>query len=435
MNIKLSLEAKLTLLIFILVIAITTIIAAAHSLFENIYLASILSLAFIVPSTIWVIRYYMHPVNKVLQALNDGFRNFIDNDFSVSLAKIRNDELGDLVETYNRVSETLRNERVYIYQRELLLDTVIQSTPLSLILVDDTGAIIYSNSSARQLMNEGKAINGLHFSNLLSQLPNPFQQSIESGLSGLFTVEQADGHETYHLTQNRFLLNGKTHNLYLFKTLTKELSRQEVNTWKKVIRLISHELNNSLAPISSLAHSGQLLSEKTSNQKLETIFQTIEERARYLQEFIEGYAKFARLPKPRVSQIAASEFFNNLEKIKTFKLSINDEKGVFNADPSQLQQVLINLIKNAHESGSQEEDVSVSVTLSSDLTEICVKDRGKGMSDKNLSNALLPFYSTKTKGTGLGLPLCKEIVEAHGGKLLITNRKRGGLSVSMMLPN
>ena len=350
----------------------------------------------------------MHPVNKVLQALNDGFRNFIDNDFSVSLAKIRNDELGDLVETYNRVSETLRNERVYIYQRELLLDTVIQSTPLSLILVDDTGAIIYSNSSARQLMNEGKAINGLHFSNLLSQLPNPFQQSIESGLSGLFTVEQADGHETYHLTQNRFLLNGKTHNLYLFKTLTKELSRQEVNTWKKVIRLISHELNNSLAPISSLAHSGQLLSEKTSNQKLETIFQTIEERARYLQEFIEGYAKFARLPKPRVSQIAASEFFNNLEKIKTFKLSINDEKGVFNADPSQLQQVLINLIKNAHESGSQEEDVSVSVTLSSDLTEICVKDRGKGMSDKNLSNALLPFYSTKTKGTGLGLPLCKE---------------------------
>jgi len=435
LKVKLSLEAQLGILLTILIIAIVSMVSLLNYWFANIYLAALFSSALILPACFFVLRYYMQPVNKILVALNDGFHNFLDNDFSVSLAKTRNDELGDLVDVYNRVSEALRNERVHLFQRELLLDTVIQTTPVSLILTDNSGAIIYSNSSARQLFNHGMAINGNNFKQILKKLPTPFSQTVESGLSGLFTVKLDEKSETYHLTQNQFLLNGLQHKLYLYKSLTKEISRQEVNTWKKVIRLISHELNNSLAPISSLAHSGQLLSERNNEPQFIQIFATVEERAKYLQNFIEGYARFARLPKPRREKIDTFSFLKSLIPIKAFHLKCEQNCPPIYGDPVQLQQVLINLIKNAHESDSPPEAITLLARVDNQMAEIQVLDRGKGMSENNLKNALLPFYSTKTEGTGLGLPLCREIIEAHGGRLMISNRNSGGLNVTLQLPN
>ena len=435
MKLKLTLEAQLGLLLLILILAIVSLVSLFHLWLDNILLAALFSSAIILPATFFVLRYYMNPINRILTALDDGFHNFLDNDFSVSLARTRNDELGDLVEVYNKVSEALRNERVHLYQRELLLDTVIQTTPVSLVLSDNTGAVIYSNSSARQLFNQGKALNGLNFLERLDHLPKPFIRSVNSGLSGLFTVAADKSNETYHLTQNQFLLNGRQHRLYLFKSLTKEINRQEVNTWKKVIRIISHELNNSLAPISSLAHSGQMLSQRMEQTKFDKIFETIEERARYLQNFIEGYAKFARLPKPQRQEIATFAYLESLQKIKPFKLICETDCPPMFGDPMQLQQVLINLIKNAHESGSPSEEVTVKASCQNMGAEIQILDRGKGMNENNLANALLPFYSTKTEGTGLGLPLCREIIEAHGGRLMISNRNDGGVKVTLQIPN
>ena len=237
----------------VLIIAITAFVSLFNYWYKDILLAALFSSALILPFSFFVVRYYMNPINRILAALNDGFHNFLDNDFSVSIAKTRNDELGELVEVYNRVGDALRDERVHLYQRELLLDTVIQTTPLSLVLTDNAHAIIYSNSSACKLLNDGKPINGYQFSDLLKNKPKQFLLSVNSGLSGLFTVTINKTNETYHLTQNQFLLNGIKHQLYLFKSLTKELNRQEVSTWKKLIRLISHELNNSLGPIKSVA--------------------------------------------------------------------------------------------------------------------------------------------------------------------------------------
>ncbi len=445
-KIKLTLEAKLTLLVGLLVLLITTCMALLTYWIEDIVIASLLSATLSLAIAIFIIHTYMAPINRILSALNDGFHNFLDNDFSVSLAQTRDDELGQLVLVYNKVGAVLRDERLNLYQRELLLDTVIQTTPLALVLVDDSGAIIYSNSAARQLLFSGKAINGLALNKLLQDKSKPFIDAVQSGLSGLFTVPKEAGSDTYHLTQSQFLLNGRKHQLYLFKSLTKEINRQEVNTWKKVIRLISHELNNSLAPITSLAHSGELLSQRQQEAKLADIFSTMGERARYLQSFIEGYAKFARLPNPQCQQIKSFEFLSKLKQIQNFELICPEDAPDIYADPAQLQQVIINLVKNAHEAFEQDGESSndsdndsgdkVSLTLSSsvDSFTLTVKDRGKGMSEANLSNALLPFYSTKAEGTGLGLPLCREIVEAHGGKISIANRQQGGLKVTVILP-
>src|SRR6185437_12322023 len=109
--------------------------------------------------------------------------------------------------------------------------------------------------------------------------------------------------ETFHLSQRAFRLQGRPHRLHLFRRMTRELNRQEVATWKKVIRVISHELNNSLAPLSSLAHSGKLVAGNPSREKLELIFSTIEERSDHLKHFIEGYARFAKLPRPQAERV------------------------------------------------------------------------------------------------------------------------------------
>ncbi len=435
MKLNLSLEAQIGLMLLMLTALIIFLVSLFNYWIKDVLYAALFSSALVLPIVFVVLRYFMSPINRVLSALKDGFYNFLDNDFSVSIAKLRNDEFGQLIEVYNKVSETLRDERVNLYQRELLLDTVIQTTPLALVLTDTSKAIIYSNSAACKLFNSGRAINGFQFSELLNNQPSQFLTSVESGLNGLFTVSDNDNNETYHLTQNQFLLNGLNHRLYLFKSLTKEINRQEVNTWKKVIRLISHELNNSLAPITSLAHSGQLLSESNKEEKLGKIFATMGERARYLQSFIEGYAKFARLPKPKIQAVAIVPFLKSLQQIKKFELVCENSLADTYCDPGQMQQVIINLIKNAHESGSKPEHVRLIINVNIEYFEILISDRGKGMSDKNLNNALLPFYSTKSDGTGLGLPLCREIIEAHGGKMMINNRLNGGIKITLIIPN
>ncbi|MEP2790469.1 MAG: HAMP domain-containing sensor histidine kinase, partial [Kangiellaceae bacterium] len=201
---------------------------------------------------------------------------------------------------------------------------------------------------------------------------------------------------------------------------------------------ISHELNNSLAPITSLAHSGELLSQRQDAQKLADIFSTMGERARYLQSFIEGYAKFARLPNPQCQSIDSYAFLSNLQQIQKFELDCRPDERPIYGDPAQLQQVIINLAKNASEATDEHSEVENRVVLSLSVSvesfTLIIKDRGKGMSEANLTNALLPFYSTKAEGTGLGLPLCREIVEAHGGKISIANRTNGGLKVTIVLP-
>ncbi|HYL70862.1 MAG TPA: ATP-binding protein, partial [Candidatus Dormibacteraeota bacterium] len=202
----------------------------------------------------------------------------------------------------------------------------------------------------------------------------------------------------------------------------------------KVIRVIAHELNNSLAPITSLAHSGQLLADEIADARLTRVFATIGERAAHLATFIDGYARFAKLPRPRPAPVFWAPFLARLEGTTRFRLEggLPDEPASF--DASQLEQVMINLLKNAAESGSAPGDITVAVQHGAPGVRIEVADRGSGLSPDTLRDALLPFYSTKPTGTGLGLTLCREIVEAHGGRLSLANRPDGGARVTVWLP-
>jgi two-component system, NtrC family, nitrogen regulation sensor histidine kinase NtrY len=388
----------------------------------------------LLPLCWWLGHVVMEPVKRLLRALEGAVASYRDGDFSISIALRRRDELGDLIRVHNQLGQTLREQRQNLAQRELLLDTVVQNTPVALVLTDAGGRVAYANIAARHLFNEGRSLNGLHFPTLLESAPEALRKATEGSEDALFSVEMDGSEETFHLSQRAFRLQGRPHRLQLFRRMTRELSRQEVAAWKRVIRVVSHELNNSLAPISSLAHSGSELARRGDVQRLPGVFATIGERARHLHGFIDGYARFAKLPAPRPVAIEWQPFLEGLALHCKFQLSgeVPSQPGWF--DPVQIEQVLINLIKNAHESGSAPEGVTLGLHQVGHELRIDVGDRGPGMSEAVLAQALLPFYSTKRSGTGLGLALAREISEAHGGRIALANREDGGLRVTLVLP-
>jgi nitrogen fixation/metabolism regulation signal transduction histidine kinase len=400
------------------------------------WLAGLLAALLLVPLVAWAGTRLTAQWSSMARALSDGVLSLKDRDFSVSVTPASQDELGELVNHYNGLGDRLRVERQSLYQRELMLDTVIQATPLALVLTNDADVVLYSNSTARRLFSDGRKLEGDRFGRYLALAPGPLREAIDRGGDTLFTLEIGGEPEVYHVSQRSFLLNAVPHRLLLLKQLTREINSQEVATWKKVIRVIAHELNNSLAPISSLAHSGQILAQAPPDPaQLGRVFSTIEDRARHLASFIEGYAQFAKLPQPRLAPVRWDVLLERLRVVVEFRLTGTLPDRVLGCDHAQIEQALINLLKNAAESGADPASIDLAVSTAPRGFTIEVRDRGPGFSAAALEHALVPFYSTKTAGTGLGLTLCREIVEAHGGRLRIANREGGGAVVTLWLPD
>jgi len=399
--------------------------------------AVLIALAAGLPVGLWAVNRSLRPLRHTLSALSDGIRSFSDRDFSVRIARTGESELNEMIGLYNRVSATLQEERGAIRQRELLLQSALDRSPTAILLVNALDRIVYANAESRRLfLGEGR-LEGMGFREIVERCPTEMRRVLDRGEDGIFSIESEDGEpETYHLAQREFFLNRQRHSLCLLRRLTAELGRQEAEIWKKVIRIISHELNNTLAPISSLAHSAMRIAEEGAEpQRLEPVFASIRERTDYLKRFLEGYARFARLPQPTKQRVDWTEFLGGLHALYTFESVGELPHGPGWFDPSQLQQVMINLLKNAVEASEGAPEIQVRVSPSPDGgTLIQVADRGHGMTDEVMRKALLPFYSTKPSGTGVGLSLCREIVEAHGGKIAIRMRQGGGSAVSCWLP-
>ncbi|MEN1728835.1 MAG: ATP-binding protein [Pseudomonadota bacterium] len=380
-------------------------------------------------------RLLITPVAGRLRALANAVDGLADGDFATGIKRGGGEEINALIAAFNDTTAVMRRERLALHQRELLLDTVVQSSPIAMALLDMRQRVLYANVGARRLLNEGQPIQGLHWPDLAAQQSPAAGEALSEFRHGIFEVE--DEHkerERYMLRSKLFLLNSREHRLVLLERLTRELNRQEVANWKKVIRVISHELNNSVAPISSLLHSGRQLNERGDYDRLRDVLRMTADRTAQLKHFIDRYAGFARLPDPEIDAINWSGLLDSVRIATEFRLDGDLPAEPLHADRAQIEQVLINLLRNAHQSGSNPEDITLAIESTAAHWRLSVADRGPGMSDKVMAHALIPFYSTRADGSGIGLALSREIIEAHGGQIQIRNRRSGGLAVIISLP-
>ncbi|WP_348729269.1 ATP-binding protein [Rheinheimera texasensis] len=385
---------------------------------------------------LWLLlRSYLRQLDTEVMALNLQADSLRDQSFNLTANRAVLRELTPLAEALNQMSAELAQQRATLYQRELLLDTVLQTNPSALILTDEQGRVLFSNPAARHLLSGGRRFDGSYFSAVLADWPE-LLKACQAGAQGL--IHAGDAQNVWHLSVSPFRLNQREHLLYQLKPMTREFKQEEIKAWKKLIRVIGHELNNSLAPMSSLAFSGARLVKKpdfsaADQAQLAQMFAVIGERATQLNQFLQAYLNFAKLPPPQPSLVHFASLINNLQNQYEFELLGDLPRSEWFLDSAQLTQLLLNLLKNAGEAGASIAGTTLSFRELPHQLVLELQDDGGGLSAEVLQHALVPFYTTKPQGSGIGLTLCRDIMESHGGSLELFNQS-AGLLVRLTFP-
>jgi nitrogen fixation/metabolism regulation signal transduction histidine kinase len=335
-----------------------------------------------------------------------------------------------------RIREGISVEEREVLAKGELLETVMNTLPLAILLIDDLGKIVLSNPEAQALFFEGRRPEGQNFLQLLASVPEGLRTALLSETDHIFSSGDQAESETYHLARRHFELRGQPHSMLIVRNITSELSRQENAVLRKAIRVIHHEFANSITPVRSLLQSARAkIGRPEWGVKLEQTLGVIEDRVLHLSAFLTGFAALGRLPAPRPEEVAWESFLGRLGPLLTDIVIAAAPPGRAWFDPAQLEQVIINLVKNAREAGSPASEVRLEVLLAPDAGyRVSVLDRGQGMTDDALENAMVPSFTTKSDGSGMGLTLCREIIDAHRGRLRIARREGGGIAVSCWLP-
>lgn len=387
-----------------------------------------------------IVRFKRHQTQTV-RSLMQGLRSLNDGDFSISLVSNNKFISSSAITEFNNVVDKLRVERSHLYQREMLLDKLVNTANVVTLLLNQRDTLVFCNTAAKHFYNQHNTLMGENVSALcqgdyhvLAPYLAKARQHDQDAL--IYLPDRQNVLQAWHLTSSKLSLQGAQHILLLIKPISDQLNRQELITWKKVVRVINHELNNSLAPISSLCHSGKLLASNSDDEKLARVFNGIGKRVEHLAQFVKDYSELAKVKVPIKSRIKLAEFFQTLAQLYEFTLYNHVTIQDLEADKEQLEQVLINLIKNAW----QADNVSaVAVVLKHHQGELIIQvlDNGDGMQSQIMQNAFTPYYSTKQEGSGIGLAICREIIEGHGGRIQLANRQHPqytGLGVTLTLP-
>jgi len=243
------------------------------------------------------------------------------------------------------------------------------------------------------------------------------------------------------LRRSTFREGGLPHDLIVLADLSRPLRQEERQAWQRLIRVLGHELNNSLAPIKSMAATLQAFFSREQRPEdwesdLERGLEVISARAEGLSRFMEAYARLARLPQPRVRPVQVQQLLNRVVELET-RMKVSLKPGpplTIQADGDQLEQLLINIVRNAADAALETGgDVMVGWHRDTQSLEITVSDNGPGLA--NMANLFVPFFTTKPNGSGIGLVLSRQIAEAHGGSLTLENRPAGtGCVAKLRLP-
>lgn len=420
--------------ILMLLLSHVAIWASFYWIFPTNPIYFYVSCILVMAAVIYLAVYTYRKQERLQVLIYDGLLSLQDNDFSISLPEDIEAKNLHILQLFNEVADKLRVERQSLYQRELMLDKVVNASNVVTLLVNHRNTIVFANLAAKQLFDTTDLI-GNDLTHMLQHHGEFLLQHVSTEHAIVQKTSESGEEQSFHFSQHRLKLHSVNHRLYLVKPITEALYRQELQTWKKVIRVINHELNNSIAPISSMCHSGLMLAEKHQDPRLSMIFDTVSTRISKLSDFITSYSQLAKISTPQKTPLNLNQCLEGLKNLYDFSLNSENNVVSIQADISQLEQLFINLLKNAQQA-SEHSEQPVQIHVNEDLENVYIKvrDFGPGMPEKVMTQAFLPYFSTKENGSGVGLTICRDIVEVHKGNIQLANHSQGGLVVSISLP-
>ena len=372
----------------------------------------------------------LQTVSNMLAALREG-------DFSMrARGSNPSDALGLLLLELNSLGEDLRAQRLGALEATVLLGRVMEEI--------DVAVFAFDGSRALRLVNRaGAVLLGRPREQLLGRSASELglDECFGADAPGVVDLELAGSRGRWEVRRGTFRQGGLPHDLLVLADVSRTLSKEERQAWQRLIRVLSHELNNSLAPIKSLAQSLADLVRRDPppldwRTDLENGLGVIGSRADSLSRLMAAYARLARLPQPRLEPVAVVEWVRRVAALET-RRAVTVCPGpevTIQADGGQLDQLLINLVRNAVDAAFDGDgEVEVGWAARNGRLEVWVRDGGPGFADTD--NLFVPFFTTKPNGSGIGLVLSRQIAEAHGGTLMLANRSdRRGCEARLSLP-
>jgi len=358
-----------------------------------------------------------------LQTLSNLVEALIDGDYTLRGRTQSNPAFQELLELINRLADTLNKHKLKAEESQLLLRKIIDQMEPMLIAINESDDISMINASAKRWLGSEYISSERLSDKILIQLES-------TSNSEVIQFRQDDLNGEFILFSDNFISENQKHRLFLLTRAEKLLREKERQAWQGLLRVLSHEMNNSLAPITTFSNTLKRKLERENSfediEKFKNGLSVISERADSLSNFITSYSQLSHLPPPQKSAYTWQEKIKGLGNLfpnSQFKYSFSgDLPNSIEVDAKQLEQVLINIFKNAQESmqGKDKNLIEVEAKSMDGQLKLLIKDSGMGIS--NSDNLFIPFYSTKKSGSGIGLVLSQQILLNHEGNLELRNR-------------
>jgi nitrogen fixation/metabolism regulation signal transduction histidine kinase len=421
-------------LIVILSVLLGYIIASDQSLrFLLICLIIIISLAINLIS-------YLNRTNRKISFFFDSVRND-DSSLSFPLDE-KNSSIREIYKGMDKVNQQIKKLKIENRSQEQYFQILLEHLAAGIITFNDKGFIIHANSSAKNLLGTDVLTHLKQIERIDQKL---FQaiDTIKPSERRLIAITTELGEIQLSLKATSFKTNNSELVILSIQDIKSELDEKEIESWMKLIRVLMHEIMNSITPITSLSESlfhiyspdgDPILPDNVSDKTIATTLQglnVIKEQGKGLMSFVESYRKLTRVPEPEKKIFKVAELVNrvlvlyhSLEKSDLTQLSVStiDQDLEMYADENLISQVLINLLKNALEANENNSESRIVITAGlnpDNRPEICVVDNGPGIKAENMDEIFVPFFTTRQSGSGIGLSLSRQIMRIHGGNLRV----------------